>query len=271
MRYGIAEPNKNGYVYYLDRQTGKPIFPITEKPVPQSEDQKTSATQPIPEMPPFSPQKVSPKVLKALKASMKSQIPEGQKQPKVLAGKLYDIGVSRTNSVKAVAPAASGGVVHAPSSYNPDTQMYYVCSQSASQAVFLNDERQKYKRGTTFTGPIKAFAFTGFNSAPGFVTAYDMTTGKIAWQNKWDESACYSATSTTAGGLVFVGHNEGELEALDAETGESLWKFQTGAGANTTASFYEHQGKQYVAFLAGGTSSSTHSRHGDELHAFALP
>jgi len=269
MRHGIAEPNKNGYVFFVDRATGKPIFPITEKPVPQSDDQKPSPTQPIPEMPPFAPQTVSQQQLKAVRASIKPQIPKGQKMPQVKAGKLYDVGISRGNTVKAVAPAASGGTVWQPSSYNPKTQMYYVCSQSGSQAALLNKADQKYKRGTTYTGPLRAFGFTGFNSAPGFVTAYDMTTGKIAWQNRWNDQACYSGTSTTAGGLTFVGRNTGELEALDAETGKTLWSFQTGAGANSTPSFYEHNGKEYVAFLAGGNALNG-SAKGDNLWVFSL-
>ena len=55
---------------------------------------------------------------------------------------------------------------------------------------------------------------------------------------------------TTAGGLVFVGHNDGRLIAYDARNGEQLWEFQTGAGANATATVFEHDGKQYVMLVA---------------------
>ena len=54
MREGIAQPSKTGWLYVLDRKTGKPIFPIEEKPVPQDPKEKTSATQPYPSLPPFS-------------------------------------------------------------------------------------------------------------------------------------------------------------------------------------------------------------------------
>jgi alcohol dehydrogenase (cytochrome c) len=74
---------------------------------------------------------------------------------------------------------------------------------------------------------------------------------------------------STAGGLVFVGRNSGELEAYAAEDGELLWSFQTGAGANTTPTVFEWQGSQYVAFAAGGNSLAA-TPHGDNLWLFSL-
>ena len=55
---------------------------------------------------------------------------------------------------------------------------------------------------------------SGFD-VEGFVTAYDMSTGKIKWQDKFPGESCYSGAVTTAGGLVFVGHNDGDLVAYD--------------------------------------------------------
>jgi quinoprotein glucose dehydrogenase len=50
----VAEPTKQGFLYVLDRVTGKPVWPIEEQPVPQSDvpGEKTSATQPFPTKPP---------------------------------------------------------------------------------------------------------------------------------------------------------------------------------------------------------------------------
>jgi quinoprotein glucose dehydrogenase len=50
----IAEPSKEGWLYVLDRVTGKPVWPIVERPVPQSDvpGEKTAATQPFPTKPP---------------------------------------------------------------------------------------------------------------------------------------------------------------------------------------------------------------------------
>ena len=54
---------------------------------------------------------------------------------------------------------------------------------------------------------------------------------------------------------MFLGRTNGELEAYDARNGQRLWNFQTGAGANNTASFFEHKGKEYVVFLRRETAS----------------
>jgi alcohol dehydrogenase (cytochrome c) len=74
---------------------------------------------------------------------------------------------------------------------------------------------------------------------------------------------------TTAGGLVFVGHNNGDFVAYDIETGEELWSFQTGAGANTTATVFEDEGEEKVAIYAGGNSLAA-TPHGENFWVFSL-
>jgi alcohol dehydrogenase (cytochrome c) len=56
---------------------------------------------------------------------------------------------------------------------------------------------------------------------------------------------------TTAGGLVFTGNPEGEFMAINDETGEVVWKFQTGTGIVGQPVTYEVEGEQYVAIVAG--------------------
>jgi quinoprotein glucose dehydrogenase len=50
----VALPSKEAFLYVFDRVTGKPVWPIVEKPVPQSDvpGEKTSPTQPFPTKPP---------------------------------------------------------------------------------------------------------------------------------------------------------------------------------------------------------------------------
>src|SRR6201999_158206 len=90
----------------------------------------------------------------------------------------------------------------------------------------------------------------------------------IAWQDKFPES-CYSGAVSTAGGLVFVGQNNGELQAFNVETGEKLWSFQTGAGANTTVTPFEDEGEEKIAIYAGGNSLAA-SAHGENFWVFSL-
>ena len=96
-----------------------------------------------------------------------------------------------------------------------------------------------------------------------------MSTGKIKWQDKFAGESCYSGAVTTAGGLVFVGHNNGELIAYDIRNGKELWSFQTGAGANTTVTPFEDEGEEKIAIYAGGNSLAATS-HGENFWVFSL-
>ena len=62
------------------------------------------------------------------------------------------------------------------------------------------------------------------------------------------------STLATAGDILFAGQSDGLFVALDAETGERLWRFQCGAGVNAPPVTYEVDGRQYVAVAAGGNS-----------------
>src|SRR5215210_7127563 len=112
------------------------------------------------------------------------------------------------------------------------------------------------------------FTTTGFGTYTGYFTAIDANSGDIKWQKRWPES-CYAGSVATAGGLVFVGRNGGDLQAYDGESGDQLWSFQTGAGANSTVTVVEQDGKEYLAFYAGGNSLAA-TAHGDNLWLFSL-
>jgi quinohemoprotein ethanol dehydrogenase len=258
MREGIAQPSKTGMLYVVDRKTGKPIFPIEEKPVPQDPKEKTSKTQPYSSLPPFSP-------LTPTAAAMK-QTEAGLEDPstKLEAVPLFTPWNHNPKEVYVSAPDAVGGDNWPPSSFDPEKDMYFVCSQSGTLGI--TPEVAEYKAGEQFTGTA-GFITNGFNSE-GLLTAYDFTTGKIAWQKHYKES-CYSGAVTTAGGLVFVGQNNGELIAYNAETGDQLWNFQTGAGANTTVTPFEDEGEEKIAFYAGGNSLAA-TPHGENFWVFSL-
>ena len=84
----------------------------------------------------------------------------------------------------------------------------------------------------------------------GVVKALVPTTGEVKWEFKF-HTPTWAGTLSTAGGLVFVGDMEGYLTALDAHTGKSLWRFQTGSPITTHPITYMLDGKQIVAVAAG--------------------
>ena len=65
------------------------------------------------------------------------------------------------------------------------------------------------------------------------------------------EQPIVASLLATAGDVVFVGEPSGHLNALDARTGERLWRFQTGNGIHSNPVTYSVNGKQYVAVPAG--------------------
>ena len=73
----------------------------------------------------------------------------------------------------------------------------------------------------------------------------------------------------TAGGLLFVGRNDGRLLALDKDTGEKLWEFMTDAGVNTTVTTFERKGDQRVVVHAGGGVFAG-AKRGDGIWMFSL-
>jgi mono/diheme cytochrome c family protein len=171
-----------------------------------------------------------------------------------------------TDEIRIMKPAISGGVNWPPSSYDPSTGYLYVCAQDRIgqfRAEEIDDSRP---------APGDLYAAGMFGGTPlaqlGVFAAMDMRTNKLVWQQHWSEE-CYSGSVTTAGGLVFVGRNDGRLTALDTRDGTKLWEFQTGAGMNAPASVFEHRGKQYVvAYSAGNLFAG--SAKGDSVWLFGL-
>jgi len=265
---GIGEPSKTGWLYLLNRETGKPLVPIKEREVPQSSFQRTSRTQPFPSNAPFVEHQISDQsfaqVSKLAKAAAKGKAPV-----KVVNGKTI-FTPPEHDHYTVVTPGAQGGNNWPPSSYNPDTNMFYVCAQSTAMAAIAGTAEAEAKQGDVAQANFGSiFAATGFAKNPGTLTAIEATTGVIKWQRHWVGDSCYSGTTTTGGNLVFVGRNNGELQAYDARNGDLLWHFQTGAGANTTVTVFQRNGKEYLVFYAGGNSLAG-TPHGDNLWLFGL-
>lgn len=160
-------------------------------------------------------------------------------------------------------PSTRGGANWPPSSYNPTTNYFYVCGGNRVGVFKGGEEIQALPRaGERYVGGT-------FGSLPGggVFTALDMKTNGIVWQQAWND--CYSGSVNTAGGLVFVGRNDGRLTALNSSTGERVWEFQTGAGVHAPVSVFENKGEQYIAAYSAGNLFAGTAR-GDSVWLFAL-
>jgi glucose dehydrogenase len=164
-------------------------------------------------------------------------------------------------------PRATGGANWPPSSYDPEFGLLYVCAQDGISAFSSDADEEfgmpvpgiRYARGTFGRSSIEA---------RGIFAAVDLRTNRLAWRQQWPE-ICYSGSIVTAGGVIFVGRNDGRFTALDKSNGELLWEHQTDAGLNSTATTFEYDGRQYVVALAAGTFFPGTPR-GDSVWLFSL-
>jgi glucose dehydrogenase len=85
----------------------------------------------------------------------------------------------------------------------------------------------------------------------GAFIAWDATTGTKKWEVK-ENLPAYGGALATAGDVVFYGTMEGWLKAINANTGQVLWKFRTPSGIiGNPMTYMGPDGKQYVAVLSG--------------------
>ena len=84
----------------------------------------------------------------------------------------------------------------------------------------------------------------------GSVTSIDVSTGTV--RGKWETKfPMLGGVLATGGGLVFTGTADGSVVALDDETLQELWRFETGSAINAPPMSYEAGGKQYIAIEVG--------------------
>jgi quinohemoprotein ethanol dehydrogenase len=232
----VAEASKNGFLYILDRETGKPVHPIKEMPVPTGNagpGESPWPTQPVP----FT---ASGKPMEPVCPIEALDIPTER-----LARNTPVPVFSPRRPNQIVAPGTGGGTNYSPLSYSPRTGLLYV---------------------NAIDQP-----FNGGRGPKGYFSAYDPTTGELKWR-KIFEGFGQAGSVVTGGDLVFVGTGSnvaGYFFAFDARTGEELWKFNTGSGVFSSPSVYAVNGEQFVAVASGGGERGR--RGGDLILSFALP
>jgi alcohol dehydrogenase (cytochrome c) len=79
----------------------------------------------------------------------------------------------------------------------------------------------------------------------------DPLTGRRKWEVPLIDVPSSAGMLVTGGGVVFTGKLTGEFLALDEDTGQVLWQFQTSSSVNSTAITYTQNGRQYVTVASG--------------------
>jgi alcohol dehydrogenase (cytochrome c) len=139
--------------------------------------------------------------------------------------------------------------------YSPQTGLIYQNVRETGATYYLADAT--YEPGRIYMGASRRPVED--EDPRGFLRALDALTGDLVWEIDV-HSPPWSGLMSTAGGLVFSGTTEGDFFAADAQTGDVLWRFQTGGRIYANPITYLSEGRQYVAIAAGSA-----------LFNFALP
>lgn len=296
----VVQGTKQGFVYVLDRDTGEPVFPVEDKPVPTSDvpGELASPTQPVPTRPPpLTSQRITadeawgPLLFDRLSCRKKLAAlhNEGLFTPPSLQGSVLH-------------PSFLGGINWGGIAIDPKRQLAVVNSANLVASVTLiprteYEPRKHLPEGFSFyemrgapyvlvRGVLRSPLGAPCNPPPwGRLTAIDLRSGEFAWQVPFGRAVIAGLRTpeqwgapnqggplVTGGGLVFIAASpDPYLRAYDIRTGHLLWEGELPVPAFASPMTYrDASGRQLVVIAAGG-SAGFETDLDDAIIAFALP
>ncbi len=299
----VAQATKTGFLFLLHRETGEPIFPVEERPVPRTDvpGEETWPTQPFPTVPPpLAPLELSPDDAWGLtfwdRGKCRELIEQYRNQ-----GIFTPPGYDGTIQYPGIVGGTNWGSVAFDSKRG-------LAVLNMSRLAFItklipreNYDEEKAKGGKHTEYAPQLGTPVGMSRAPlmspldlpctkppwGTLLAVELATGQIKWEVPLGTvrdiapiplpikygTPNLGGPVITAGRLVFIGAAmDNYLRAFDLETGEELWKGRLPAGGQATPMTYRlrKNGRQFVVIAAGG-HRGLGTTIGDSVVAFALP
>jgi len=227
-RKAIAAMRTDGYLFMVDRVTGRPLGKIEDRPVPQDAFQKTAATQPYP-------------------VGAEPALPDCGDWKKQTLPRGFELGCFFTPATigkeNVIAPVY--GMRATPMAFDPQTRFFYVTGNAGLQWFRRAEDPDFFS--LTFNSRVPGINKLSY----GVLAAIDSRTDKIAWKKEF-HGARPSGALATAGGLVFQMAGDGNIQAYDAKDGSLLWQFQTGVASGSPPIAFENGGDEYIATIVGG-------------------
>ena len=301
----VIQGNKTGNLFVLDRETGRPVFGVQERPAPRSDaGLEISPTQPFPlAPPPLVPQRLTADDAWGLTSQDRDAC-------RVRMENLRTEGIFTPPSVQgAIAfPGNLGGMNWSSGAFEPARQTFVTNVNNLPMEIRLipRDRYESVERAASrgeFRAEVSPQHGTPFgmsrdvvrspsglpcNPPPwGSLVAVDMDDGTVLWNVPLGTvedvlpnpksippgSPNLGAPIVTAGGLVFIAATMDDyLRAFDIDTGAELWRGRLPAGGQAMPMTYRlrPEGKQFVVIAAGG-HGKLGTKLGDSLVAFSLP
>ena len=295
----VAQVTKTGFVFVLDRDSGRPFLPIEERPVPQSAaaGEVLSPTQPFPVATPA----IVPNLVTPDDAFGISWFDKRQCRKLIEESRAEGLYTPPSEQGTILLPFTGGGANWGGAAFDPTRNLLVVNMSNIPHHVQLfaaealdemrevfHDQEVAPQEGAPFgvkrTTLMSTIGLPCTTPPWGILAGVDLDSGEIVWRKTLGTTedlapgpAMKLGTPTfggpiiTAGGLIFIGATmDHYLRAFDVANGSELWRGRLPAPANATPMTYEWNGRQYVVVYAGG-NPRLGTALSDRMIAYALP
>ena len=283
----VMQPSKTGFLYTFDRVTGEPVWPIEERPVPQSTvpGEQSSPTQPFPtKPPPFGAQGVTEDDLIDFTPELRARALELVEPYRL--GPIFTPPSMATDGKRGTLgrPGAWGSGNWHTGAFDPETGFYYAVSLQAPDVYAISkttseDATMDYAGFTDLDTDVPTLdGLPVFKPPYGRITAIDMNRGEHVWMVPNGEGpmdhpllegldvgflgVANRAAPLVTKSLLFIGEGSDavigtqdsglDFRAYDKATGEVVWTTELDAGTTGAPMSYLHEGKQYIVVAIGG-------------------
>jgi quinoprotein glucose dehydrogenase len=295
----LVQTTKQSFAYVFNRETGEPIWPIEERPVPQSDvpGEKTSPTQPFPTRPAaYEMQGLTEDDLIDFTPALRRQALDVIKDYRI--GPLFNPPSLRDapdgTRASSHCPGANGGTnIPGGAVVDPETGILYVASTKACSAPQLipgtevdpDATMDWVTRGPGGVGGVEGLPL--YKPPYGRITAIDLNTGETLWwipngdtpDNIKNHAMLRGVTLPRTGKgthataivtrtLLMYGDGRGGaslFHAVNKQTGEEIATVELPAPTNTAPMTYMHEGRQYIVLAVGS------GQHPGSLVALRIP